>query len=44
MPNVPMIIAADAARASDRLGFVMDWKVAAVQTAGAFSMVESHRP
>ena len=41
MPNIPLIIPADAARASDYMGLNMDWKATAEQTGGAFSVVEA---
>ena len=36
MPNTPQIIPADATRASDYMGLLMDWKVTAEQPAAPF--------
>jgi len=44
MPNLPRIIPADASRARDIMGFLMDWKITGEQTDGAFSVVETSAP
>ena len=41
MPNTPLIIPADARRATDYMGLLMDSKATAEQTGGAFSVVEA---